>query len=148
MAKLFLKPRPKTAPVPPPPQPISRAKAIAILRHNFLKELESRDGEVSMCKLAAERGIFCHGFAQYGDGQLRRVYDWIAQKDATATREDLEELANRWQIARQEVREMPLACDVQQREHDTCRGWDDFSNEQLAAFVEETTGKRFLVVSS
>ena len=148
MAKLFLRPRPKAAPAPPPPQTISRAKAIAILRHSFLKELESRDGDVSMCKLAAERGIFCHGFAQFGDGELRRVYDWIARKDATATREDLEEIANRWQIARQEVRELPLACDVQQREHDTCRGWDGFSNEQFAGYIEEVTGKEFLVVSA
>ena len=146
MAKLFLKPRPKVDPQPPPPPAISRAKAIAILRHTFMKELEASDGETSMCKLAAERGIFCHGFAQYGDGQLRRVYDWIAMKDATATREDLEEIANRWQIARQEVREMPLACDVQQREHDTCRGWDDFSNEQLAGFIAEVTGKDVIIV--
>ena len=146
MAKLFLQPRPNIAPAPPPPQSISRAKAIAILRHEFMKELESRDGETSMCKLAAERGIFCHGFAQYGDGQLRRVYDWIASKDATATREDLEEIANRWQIARQEFREMPLACDVQQREHDTCRGWDDFTNEQLAGYIAEVAGKDVVVV--
>ena len=145
MAKLFLKPQPKTEPAPPPKAIISRAKAIAILRHTFLKELESRDGETSMCKLAAERGIFCHGFAQFGDGELRRVYDWIARKDATATREDLEEIANRWQIARQEFREMPLACDVQQREHDTCRGWDDFTNEQLATYIEEATGKTYVV---
>ena len=146
MAKLFLKPRPKIEAVPAPPPSISRAKAIAILRHNFLNELEASDGETSMCKLAAERGIFCNGFARYGDGELRRAYDWIAKKDATATREELEELANRWQIARQEVREMPLACDVQQREHDTCRGWDDFTNEQLAGFVAETTGKEYVVV--
>ena len=146
MAKLFLKPRPKTAPAPPPPESITRAKAIALLRHTFLKELESRDGDVSMCKLAAEKGIFCQGFSQYGDGQLRRVYDWIAKKDATATREELEELANRWQIARQEVREMPLACDVQQREHDTCRGLDDFTNEQLAGYIAEATGKQYVVV--
>jgi len=148
MAKLFLKPRPKVDPQPPPPPVISRAKAIAVLRNIFMKELESRDGETSMCKLAAERGIFCHGFDRYGDGELRRAYDWIVKKDATATREDLEEIANRWQIARQEVREMPLACDVQQREHDTCRGWDDFTNEQLAGYVEEVTGKKFLVLSS
>ena len=146
MAKLFLKPRPKVAPVPEPPPAISRAKAIAILRHNFMKELDASDGETSMCKLAAERGFFCNGFARYGDGELRRAYDWIAKKDATATREELEELANRWQIARSEVREMPIACDVQQREHDACRGWDEFTNEQLATFVDEVTGKTYVVV--
>jgi hypothetical protein len=146
MAKLFLKPRPKPAPAPPPA--ISRAKAIAILRHNFINQMEASDGETSMCKLAAERGFFCTGFARYGDGELRRAYDWIAKKDATATREELEELANRWQIARQEIREMPLACDVQQREHDACRGWDDFTNEQLAVFVREVTTKEYLVVGT
>ncbi len=142
MAKLFLEPRPK---IEPQPQSITRAKAIAILRHKFLKELEQHD-ETSMCQLAAERGIFCHGFARYGDGELRRAYDWIAKKNPSATREEVEDLANRWQIARQEVREMPLACDVQQREHDTCRGWDDFTNEQLAAFVGEVTGNEYVVV--
>jgi hypothetical protein len=145
MAKLFLKPKVKSDPLPPEPQAISRAKAIAILRHKFLNELDSRDGETSMCKLAAERGIFCHGFARYGDGELRRAYDWIAKKNPSATREEVEELANRWQIARQEVREMPLACDVQQREHDTCRGWDDFTNEQLASFIGEVTGQEYVV---
>lgn len=143
MARLFLKPRPK---IEPQPQSISRSKAIAILRFKFLKELDTKDGETSMCKLAAERGIFCHGFARYGDGELRRAYDWIAKRNPNASREEIEEIANRWQIARQEVREMPLACDVQQREHDTCRGWDDFTNEQLAMFVEEVTGREYVVV--
>ena len=145
MTKLFLKPRPKVDPAPPPPQSISRAKAIAILRHNFINELGASDGETSMCKLAAERGIFCNGFARYGDGELRRAYDWIAKKDATATREELEELANRWQIARQEVREMPLACDVQQREHDACRGWDEFSNADISRFCADLLGKDVLI---
>ena len=146
MAKLFLKPRPKVEPEPPLPAVISRAKAVAILRHTFMQELESHDGETSMCRLAAERGVFCNGFARYGDGELRRAYDWIARKNPAASREEMEELANRWQIARQEVREMPLACDVQQREHDTCRGWDDFTNEQLGTFIQEVTGKEFVVV--
>jgi hypothetical protein len=146
MARLFLKPRPKLEPQQPQPQSISRSKAIAMLRFKFLKELDTKDGETSMCKLAAERGIFCHGFARYGDGELRRAYDWIAKRNPNASREEIEEIANRWQIARQEVREIPLACDVQQREHDTCRGWDDFTNEQLAMFVEEVTGREYVVV--
>jgi hypothetical protein len=145
MARLFLKPKEQPR---PQPESISRSKAIAVLRFHFLKDLDQCDGETSMCKLAAERGIFCHGFAQYGDGEIRRVYDWIARRNPEASREELEEIANRWQIARQEFREMPLACDVQQREHDTCRGWDDFTNEQLAEFVKETTGKEYIVVSS
>lgn len=146
MARLFLKPKEKTEPPQPQPQSISRAKAIALLRHKFLKELDKTDGETSMCKLAAERGIFCRGFDRYGDGEIRRTFDWIVRKDPSMSREEVEEFANRWQIARQEVREMPLACDVQQREHDSCRGWDDFTNEQLATFVAEVTGNEYVVV--
>jgi hypothetical protein len=140
MNRLFLKPRPK--PVPKPPS-ISRAKAIAMLRYAFLQQL---DPETSMCKFAADHGVFCRGFKRYGDGEIRRAYDWIARKDRQATREEIEEVANKWQIARQEVREMPLACDVQQREHDTCRGWDDFTNEELVRFVKEVTGTEYRVV--
>ncbi len=44
------------------------------------------------------------------------------------TREDLEEVANRWQLARHEVNALPTACDVQQIEHDLCGGWDDFTS--------------------
>jgi hypothetical protein len=33
-----------------------------------------------------------------------------------------------------------LSCDVQYRFYETCRGWDDFSNEDLARFCNEVTG--------
>ena len=55
--------------------------------------------------------------------------------------EELEEIADRWQMARQDVDQLPVACDVQQKVHDTCRGWDDFSNEQLSTFLHELTGR-------
>ena len=64
MAKLFLEPRPKVDPAPPPPQSISRAKAIAILRHNFIKELGSTDGESNPVRVP-----FC---ARQLFGDLRR----------------------------------------------------------------------------
>jgi hypothetical protein len=62
------------------------------------------------------------------------------------TRDDLETIADRWQMARQEVDELPIACDVQQKVHDTCRGWDDFSNEDLSLFYREHTGAENAVV--
>jgi hypothetical protein len=40
---------------------------------------------------------------------------------------------------------LPLACDVQQMEHDMCRGWDDFSNDELSRFYAELTGKTIVV---
>ena len=91
--------------------------------------------------MAAEKGIFCKGFQRYSDFELRKRYRWIARKDRRYTREEIEDLANRWQIARQDVDELPIACDVQQLEHDSCRGWDDFSNEELAKFIGQTTGR-------
>ena len=90
-----------------------------------------------MCKYAADHGIFCRGFERFGAGELRRRFRWIYDKDRTMTREQLEELANRWQLARQEVGGLPIACDVQQREHDSCNGWSDFTNDDLSKFYAE-----------
>ena len=120
----------------------TRADLINLLRQELL--LRAGD-DVSACKVATEQGIFCHGFARYTDAELRRRYEWIVRRRPTMTRAELEEIADRWQLARQEVEEIPLACDVQQKVHDTCRGWDDFSNEELSRFYFEMTGKDIVV---
>jgi hypothetical protein len=121
---------------------ISRPQIIDLLRSELLK----RAGEdVSACRVAAEQGIFCHGFARYSDEELRRRYEWIVRRRPTLTRDELEEIADRWQMARQEVTHTPIACDVQQRVHDTCRGWDDFSNDDLSRFYFEMTGKDIVI---
>jgi hypothetical protein len=124
------------------PETIAREEAVNLLRAEFLKLV---DDEKSICKVAAERGIFCKGFERFSDFELRKRYQWIARKDRRYTREEIEDLANRWQLARQDVDELPLACDVQQIEHDSCRGWDDFSNEELAKFVYQMTGRTVAV---
>jgi hypothetical protein len=121
-----------------PRETMAREEAIKLLRSELLKLV---DDENSICKVAAEKGIFCKGFQRYSDFELRKRYRWIARKDRRYTREEIEDLANRWQIARQDVDELPIACDVQQIEHDSCRGWDDFSNEELAKFIGQTTGR-------
>ena len=121
-----------------PRETIAREDAIKLLRSEFLKLV---DDENSICKVAAEKGIFCKGFQRYSDFELRKRYRWIARKDRRYTREEIEDLANRWQIARQDVDELPIACDVQQLEHDSCRGWDDFSNEELAKTICQVTGR-------
>jgi hypothetical protein len=121
---------------------IERVEAINILRSELLKRTDS---ETSACKFAAEGGVFCHGFARYSDGELRRKFNWITRRRPEMDREELTEVANRWQLARQEVNAMPLACDVQQMEHDMCRGWDDFSNDELSRFYTELTGKTIVV---
>ena len=122
---------------------ISRDEAIAQLREQFLA---MTDDEHSVCQVAADRGIFCNGFRRYSDTELRDRYWWIVRKKPDIARPDLENLANLWQLAQQEVQQMPCACDVQTRLHDTCRGWHDFTNDQLATYYEQIVGKAVRVI--
>lgn len=124
------------------PSPLSRGEIINLLRQELVRRA---DGEKSACKVAADEGIFCRGFARYTDLELRRRYDWIMRRYPKMTRKELEEIADRWQMARQDVEESPTACDVQQKVHDTCKGWDDFSSEELSRFYYEMTGKEIVV---
>lgn len=126
----------------PKPQTVGRAEAIDLLRTELLKHT---DCETSACKFAADSGAFCHGFSRFGKYELRRKYAWITRRRPNMSREELEEIANRWQLARQDVRELPTACDVQQQAHEMCNGWDDFSNEELGHFYAELTGRKVLV---
>ena len=56
-------------------------------------------------------------------------------------------MANLWQLARQVLEGVPLACDAQRIEHDTCKGWDDFTNEQLEQYHREVTGESVIVLA-
>lgn len=116
---------------------LSRPELIAALRD----ELSRRAGDMSICKLAAQTGIFCKGFRHYSDDELKARYGWIAKKNPQVSRAELEDVADRWQLARQEVLGEKTSCDVQQIEHDACGGWDDFTDEDLATFLRELTGR-------
>jgi hypothetical protein len=122
--------------------PISRAAAIALLRAALVR---IAGPDTSICKAAAERGIFCRGFRRDDDAVLRDRYQWIDERRPGISRDDLETLGDRWQLARQELHQLPTACDVQAKEHDTCGGWDDFSAADLARFLFEVTKKRVIV---
>ena len=124
------------------PVTCSRTDLIDLLRQELVRRA---DGEMSACRVAKEQGIFCQGFARYTDLDLRRRYDWIARRDPNMSREELEDIADRWQMARQEVASLPTSCDVQQKVHEACRGWDDFSSEELSKFYLEMTGKEVVV---
>lgn len=123
------------------PESISRPALIAALRN----ELTKRAGEMSICKLAAQTGIFCKGFRRYSDAELKERYGWIAKRNPDASRQELESIADRWQLARQDVVGAQSSCDVQQLEHDTCGGWDDFADDDLARFLRELTGRHVVV---
>lgn len=123
-------------------QTLNRNEIISRLRRELM---QGTDEENSVCKVAAERGVFCKGFKRFTDEELRRRYDWIVAKNPAMTREDLERIANDWQLAQQEVHELPMACDVQQKVYDTCRGWNDFTDEQLAKFYFQLTGDEIAI---
>ena len=99
------------------------------------------DDDHSICKIAAEHGIFCGGFQRLSDAELRKRYHWLVRKDPSAPRPNIEQLANSWELDRLVVHDMPLSCDAQQIEHDTCHGWDEFSNEDLTCFHSEILGE-------
>ena len=123
---------------------LTRDEAIGDLRR-AVERLQ--DDEHSICRIAAERKMFCHGFAQWTSGELRARYPQIVRSRPRITRKELEDLANRWQLARQRVTGEPTACDVQQHERNyaQCRGWDDFSDAELAAYHLELCGEEVAV---
>jgi len=118
-------------------QPTTRESLIGALRAELTRRA---NGEMSLCMLAAKNGIFCRGFHRYSDAELRRRYGWISRRYPDISRSDLEEIADSWQMARQEVNGLASACDVQQVEHDSCNGWDDFTNDDLTRFLLELRG--------
>ena len=128
---------------PSSPESVDRPRAIDLLRGAMLEQIGE---DKSACRWAAEQGIFCRGFSQFDENELRSKYDWITRRRPKMSRAELEEIADRWQLARQDVRHLPIACDVQQREGDMCRGWDDFNNEQLSQFLLQITGEKVIVI--
>lgn len=123
---------------------ISRKEAIDDLRARFL---ELVDDDHCICEVAAREGIFCKGFAQWTFPELKERYAWMLKNRPRITRKELEELANRWQLARAYVVDKPIACDVQNEEiqHPTCSGWSTFTDEQLAGFYGEVFSEQVTI---
>ena len=122
---------------------LSRREAIDVLRRHLL---ELTDAEHSICLVASEHGIFCRGFRRFGEAEFRERYREVVARRGLSRRQQ-EYLANSWQLARQLAENVALACDAQAIEHDTCRGWDDFTNVELARFLRELLAVEVDVVS-
>jgi hypothetical protein len=126
--------------VGPAPQPIrpaermARPKAIEILRDRLTSLC---DEEHCACEVAAHLGVFCQGFRNQSDRQLRQRFDWIASKRPKASRAEIERLVSLYHVGRQEVTGAVLCCDVETREHCACDGWNMFDNHQLETFCSE-----------
>ena len=131
--------------VPHLPSVMTREQAVRALRGYLLK---LTDDETSLCQVASQRGIFCKGFRGLSDDEFKRRYHTLVARRPGLTRRQLEYLANQWQLARQVVDGVACSCDAQAKEHDTCGGWDDFTNEDLAKFCRELFGAEVSVTSS
>jgi len=116
---------------------ITREEAVKVLRERIA---EIADDDHSICDVASEHGIFCKGFAQWTFDELKRRYHWIVKRNPDISRRELEVLANAWQLGHGQAEQVSLACDVQQSEHDTCFGWDEFTSTQLSIYLHELAG--------
>ena len=115
-----------------------RAEAIERLR----RALTPLAGfEVSLCRVAAERGIFCRGFRRWSAAEFDRRWHKAIGRSTLWTRDQMEKFADLWQLIEQFRCGVPLACDAA-GPGSPCRGWDEFSDEQLAQFCWELTEVR------
>jgi hypothetical protein len=121
-------------------KPVTRKEAIDALRAKFLTLV---DDEHSMCDVAARLHLFCGGFAQWTFLELKKRYPMIVRSRPRITPRELKELANRWQLARQQSLDADLSCDAQLKElasKQTCHGWNEFTNAELEHFHHEIVG--------
>ena len=121
---------------------LTREAAVARLRR---KLISLREEGKSVCQIAAKKEIFCRGFHRDNDNDLRFRYAAAIEEAPQLTRAELEQRANAWQLARQQQEGALLCCDVQAMHYESCRAWDDFSNEDLSRFCAEMLGERVRV---
>jgi len=98
-----------------------------------------------MCQVAADRGIFCHGFRRWDAREFDRRWKNAIGRSSHLTRPQMEEYANLWQLAEQLRRGVSLACDTRTRGPGPCRGWDEFSNADLSRFCADLLGRNVVV---
>lgn len=123
---------------------MTRDGAVAAIRARLI---EMVDEDHCMCQVAGGNGIYCHGFGRLTEDQLRQRYSWLLRIDASMDRKELENRANKWELARQIVHEVPIACDAQDMEKDTCSGWAGFDDETIARFYRDLVGEEIVIVS-
>jgi uncharacterized protein YbjT (DUF2867 family) len=117
----------------------SRGEAIDRLRGALLA---LTDEEHSLCEVAAEKGIFCRGFRRFDDAEFRRRFrSTLGNGAGHLDRARMERLANVFELSMQRRWRVSLACDAQTRARGGhCRGWDEFSNDELGRFCADILG--------
>jgi hypothetical protein len=99
------------------------------------------DGDRSMCRIAAERGIFCHGFGRWPEADFDRRWRAAIGRSTHLSRDQMERFADLWQLTEQVSSGVSLACDARSGREGPCRGWDEFSDGDLARFCRELCGE-------
>jgi hypothetical protein len=120
-----------------------RNEAISRLRSSLLA---MTDDEHSLCQVAAERGIFCRGFRRWGEAEFDRRWRMYIGRSTHLSREQMEEYANLWELAEQIRKRVSLACDAQTEARGPCRGWNEFSNAEIARFCNDVLGENVEVI--
>jgi hypothetical protein len=116
----------------------TRAETIAHLR---IALLERCGEDRTMCRAAAEEGIFCHGFRRWPESEFHQRWKDHIGVSTHLTRNQMEELANLWQLSEQLRRRDALICDAQTICPGACRGWNEFTDADLERFCQEILGK-------
>lgn len=98
-----------------------------------------------MCRVAAERGIFCRGFGRWPEREFHERWKRLLGVSTHLNRSQIERLADIWQLSEQLRHRVPLACDAQTLSPGACRGWDEFSNADLSRFCKEIMGRNVTV---
>ncbi len=109
----------------------TRDEAIARLR---IRLVEIAGVERSICRVAAERGIFCRGFRRWNDSEFHERCKATLGVSTHLTRAQMERLADIWQLSEQLRHGVGLACDAPAGSHGACRGWEEFSDQEIREF--------------
>ena len=124
------------------PMHFTRPQAIAAIREKLAALC---DDEHCACEAAAHLGVFCHGFQNLSDADLRGRFDFIARCRPGISREELQKLISLYHVARQQVGGFALCCDAETREHCGCDGWNSFDNGLLEKTYKDLTGRDAII---
>lgn len=121
----------------------TRREAITKLR----ARLEKICGpDQSLCRIAADRGIFCHGFRRWHEAEFHRRWAESLGQSTHLSRTQMEALADLWVLTEQTACGARLACDAQAGARGAaCLGWDEFDDETLSRFCGEVLGRHVVV---
>lgn len=124
---------------------LTRDEAIGDIREALLGLVDEKN---SVCKVAGELGLFCGGFAQWSDDELKERFPWIVRQHPDISRGELEVLANRWCLTRQSQEHGRVPCDLLARapERKPCAGWQEWYEAEIARFHHELFGENVRVV--